>query len=113
MDSAYCQLYVYGSLAKLTKVLGTGVPPSPTELTEVPGMGMEVLQNSQNSPVGIGMLYPYPRHCGTAELTEVSVRVRMSRIFAENLVGLRRLGYLRRIWLGYTAFCGSRKLRKK
>ena len=30
-----------------------------TDLTEVPGMGMEVLQNSQNFRVGIRMLYPY------------------------------------------------------
>ena len=31
-----------------------------TELTEVPGTGMEVLQNSQKFRVGTRMLYPYP-----------------------------------------------------
>ena len=31
-----------------------------TELTEVPGTGMEVLQNPQTFRVGIRMLYAYP-----------------------------------------------------
>ena len=53
----------YESLTEHTEVPGTGIEV--LQDSQVPGTGMEVLQNSQKFRVGIRMFYPYPGYCDT------------------------------------------------
>ena len=63
----------------------------PTELTEVPGTGMTVLQNFKKFRAGMKMLYPYPGCCGMVVQILQKFRVRVL-MYTTNRSSLCRYG---------------------
>ena len=81
----------FATLAEVTGVSGKGMGflqniqkfrVRVSELTEVPGMyGGRGVHNSQNFPVGMKMLYPYPGYCGTGVHNSQNFPVGMKMLY--------------------------------